>query len=424
MEKRKYLIGKKMSIKNMLILILLFTVVEFCICSNDITMPHRQTDFSMLSCTEMRNITLVLNIGFFVDVYDTNNHKFVQYLNDFITNEYCFYVNVYDNSEDRMVRVRNSNDLSNIIERNSYHLEVGKLVELVDRLYEEKIFGDADGMKQSFIVINFHINYYIGLFYLSLSKMQNDRKWDIIIMLPDLVDEYNLWLNWLPLHRYIQMNLLIDINLINLIDVIKNPDYDRYEAAYRWISSRNDLFNSSCFGKINKITFLVKYFREAFFPMTLAVLRKENDRREREKLKPLKMVFYSFRYISPIIDLKRKAGGEYVEFVNGWNNHHLHNNYDYTKNEKEVFINVIDWNGLNWLCVEYNKPILLLNQDYHYREFKETNENCYIQENIKTFGSMSSGSTSITTSAAQQHKSLSQEGNNLQSVKNAYILYS
>uniref|UniRef100_A0A7M5TQC4 Uncharacterized protein n=1 Tax=Clytia hemisphaerica TaxID=252671 RepID=A0A7M5TQC4_9CNID len=375
MEKRKYLIDKKMAIKNLVILILLFSVVEFCICSNDITMPHGQTDFSMLSCTEIRNITLVM--GMYED------YKFYRYFNDLITNEYCFYVNMYLNSEDRVVRVRNSNDLLYIIERNKHYFEDGRLVKLVDRLYEEKIFGDADGIKQSFIVINFHIG--IKSVSSSLKKMQNDRKWDIIIMSWNY--KYILWLDWLPLHRFIQTLVFSDIYLINLIDVIKNPDYDRYDAAYQWISSRNDLFNSSCFGKIDKINFMVYSFWEYYFPMTLAVLRKENDRREQEKLKPLRIIFWNYNgYYARIIDSKGKAGGEYVEFVHRWKNHPLYNNYNYTKNEWEIFINVIDWMP-EWVCEDYKT--LLRIQNYHYQEFKTRYEkNCYSSESIKTFGTM------------------------------------
>uniref|UniRef100_A0A7M5UYC7 Uncharacterized protein n=1 Tax=Clytia hemisphaerica TaxID=252671 RepID=A0A7M5UYC7_9CNID len=216
--------------------------------------------------------------------------------------------------------------------------------------------------------------------------MQNDRKWDIIIVSrPDI---YNSLLNWLPLHRSIQIRFTLDdINLINLIDVIKNPDYDRYEAAYRWISSRNDLFNSSCFGKIDKIHFLVFDYWDYYYPMALAVLRKENDRREQEKLKPLKIIFYSYLFHSSLIDLKRTAGGEYVEFVHTWENHPLYNNYNYTKNEKEIFINVIDW-MLGLVCVDYET--LLRNQDYHYREYRTRyGNNCYTRgKSIKTFGTM------------------------------------
>ena len=142
----------KMIIKSLVIITLLFTSEDFCIGSGENTVILEQNDLSMLSCTEIRNITIVMN-------FELIDYKILRSLYDFIANEDCFYVNMYLNSEDRLVRVHKSDDLTNIKERNDHEFDRYEVAKLIGHLYQEEIMGDDVGMKQSFIFIDYTLRY-------------------------------------------------------------------------------------------------------------------------------------------------------------------------------------------------------------------------------------------------------------------------
>ena len=121
--------------KSLVVLALLFTLVEFGNCCDD-TLLEEQRDFSMLSCTEIRNITIVMEYW-----HKDINDKILPSLNDLIKDESCFFLNFYLNSEDRVVRVRKSGNLANIMERNNGHFNPTRLKKLINRLHEEELFG-------------------------------------------------------------------------------------------------------------------------------------------------------------------------------------------------------------------------------------------------------------------------------------------
>ena len=300
-----------MAIQNLVAVVLLFTLVEFGITKNEESLVNGEKDLSMLSCTEKRNITILvtfvvedsvrrihaigpISVSFVIKKYDT----ILASLNQFIMNEYCFIVNVYLNSEDRVVRVRKSDDLSNIIERNRRSFETSRIVKLLNRLYEEEIISDA-AIKQTFVIIGYqkHMRKILA----SLRKLQEKRKWAIIIL---SYYEINERVEWLPLHRYIQMYIpngaiddelidedFIDLTIKELIDVIRNPNFDRYNMAYRWAMEKDDIFNPSCLKQIKKMHIMMNIWHAVYLPVTLAILRKENTRREQEKREPLEIFF-------------------------------------------------------------------------------------------------------------------------------------
>ena len=224
--------------------------------------------------------------------------------------------------------------------------------------------------------------------------MQDERKWAIIVIVfrggmtgpPE----------WLPLHRYFDREpynsegTITDVMIKDLTDVIRNPDFDKYEMAFRWAMSRDDFFNLPCLKQINKLHIMVDDWWDFCVPMALAILKKENTRRKRkwQLRKPLKIVLY-YQYSFPSIDhFKNQPGGEFMEVMGYWWSHPLYNKHNHTRNNKDVFIHLLDGGLSEDQCEEFK--LLLQNQDYHYRmfqTFKSSKDACYNEESIKTFGS-------------------------------------
>ena len=77
----------------------------------------------------------------------------------------------------------------------------------------------------------------------------------------------------------------------------------------------------------------------------MAILQKENSRREQEKQRPLEIVFY-YQWGSPsIVRLNRLAGGKYMKFKSDWVKHPLHNKKrDSTRNKENIYIHFLDGN--------------------------------------------------------------------------------
>ena len=365
--------------KSLVITALLITLVGFFDCS-EITEIEDQNNFSMLSCTEARNITIVMD--FWYDI----NAKILRSFNELIANEHCFFINVYLNSEDRVVRVRKGDDLVNLFERHAYRFDYRKMVKLINRLHEKEIFGDAVGLKQTFVIVSFEE---IEKILPSLRKLQDERKWTIITM-PYIIYEIIVWL---PLHRFIQIFLLDDMTLTdivikNLMDVIRNPDFDRYDMAYRRVMARNDFFTPSCLKGINKIHFLMSSLWYVYLPMVMAILRKENNRREQEKQVPLEIIFYYNWGWPTNAHFYLQPGGEYMKIVAGWGSHPLHKKHDFKRNRENVYIHLLDgW--LDYNDCRYYYKLLLRNQQYRYQIFRKARKDaCYNEESIKTFGSI------------------------------------
>ena len=78
-----------MAMKCLVNLTLLFVLVQCCDGSDEDTVLHEQTDFSMLSCPEIRNVTFVIDLEYY-DIRD----MILQSLRELIENEYCFIFNI------------------------------------------------------------------------------------------------------------------------------------------------------------------------------------------------------------------------------------------------------------------------------------------------------------------------------------------
>ena len=176
-----------LKMKNLVILALLINHHFVCTFTRDTT--FEQCDFSKLSCTEVKNITIaMMNFWLIKD-------KILLAIKDFVTNENCFIVNMYLNSEDRVVRLRKGDNIANIIEGNDLEFESRKLVKLINRLHNKK--DDEVHMKQTFVLIEYYV---AGMIPSHLRRLQDDVRWTIIIVSSIANKEI---MEWFPLHRYI-----------------------------------------------------------------------------------------------------------------------------------------------------------------------------------------------------------------------------
>ena len=73
---------------------------------------------------------------------------------------------------------------------------------------------------------------------------------------------------------------------------MKEPNYDRYDFAYRSILSRKDFFNETCLKGISKIYMRVDRIYDGYFKTAIAILRKVNTKRRKRQKEPLKLVFH------------------------------------------------------------------------------------------------------------------------------------
>ena len=189
-------------------------------------------DFSMLSCSNLRNITIAMYTGdFTLNFRDT----FLRSLNELILNEHCFMINFYLNSEDRVVRVRKNDDIYKLIERNRSKYGSKRLKTLIERIYKEGLRGDVD-IKQSFVHFVADCEYYYNNNILeSLRKLQEDRNWDILVL---MYYKRVYPIKWIPSYRYFQVRIANNgisphydrflLMLKQFIDVMKNPDFNAF----------------------------------------------------------------------------------------------------------------------------------------------------------------------------------------------------
>ena len=208
--------------KSLAILVTFLISVEFCIVGKISVFGGEQNNFlTMLSCTEINNVTIVIETWFIGD-------KILLMLNEIKANDACFIVNLYLNGEDRVVQVGKADDLLNILMRNRKKFETHRVRKLADRLHRENIMGDADGIKLTFFLLE--IAFGNRELSQSLRKLQEEKKWAIIIWSSYETREPT---KWLPLHRYflndgaLRDGTLTDIYLKDVKDVIQNPDFDR-----------------------------------------------------------------------------------------------------------------------------------------------------------------------------------------------------
>eukprot|EP00111_Clytia_hemisphaerica_P003062 TCONS_00008677-protein len=341
-------------------------------------------DFSMLSCSEFRNVTFIsINEEKSVYYYTFGYRFFVQELNDLLDNEACFMVNYFNGFD--IVRWRNNNNINqfkfrtNKFRDSSSRIknEKRKIAELMKQIYDDKIMGNDVNIKQTLVLTIEHIKYAdFDDILKSLELLQNERQWTIILF---RIDTYFKRIDWLPLNRNIQtqVGLMVGVSLQHpviktLFDVIKNPDYDVYDMTYRWIMSKKNLFTDDCMKEVRKIFVTIYRVRFTYIPIASAILKKVNAHRSKVNQEPLEIHFSdTFRGIMSSSD------GHLTFSKFKWDNHPLHRSQyrpppfglgwgglyrsRKKKNKSHVYIHIFSG---EYFCRDFMER-----QDFYYRYF-------------------------------------------------------
>eukprot|EP00111_Clytia_hemisphaerica_P014644 TCONS_00043159-protein len=84
-----------------------------------------------------------------------------------------------------------------------------------------------------------------------------------------------------------------NVILKDLLDVIKEPDFNRYEYMYQYLLSRDDLFNETCMTGITMIHIYTQLIpHDVYIPYFVALLKQVNALREIKKTQPLRIKIY------------------------------------------------------------------------------------------------------------------------------------
>ena len=228
-------------------------------------------DFSLLSCLERRNVTIIFNW------YHSNEviEKLLGfYLKPLIQNEACYIINIYDWQEDRVFQLRedfNYNHIERLVlapverinidddEEFKYKSEPKanarepNVMKFVKRLSNE---ATKTLMKQTIV----DMSATSGHKY--LKKLQIEKNWDVIVFCYEYCHEAIY--EWLPIHRsivtYNLLNYIRNTPIKDLTDLIKNPDFNRFDFSYQFIRHDGNYFNASCMSRFNKIHISVTNF--------------------------------------------------------------------------------------------------------------------------------------------------------------------
>ncbi|XP_066935427.1 uncharacterized protein [Clytia hemisphaerica] len=255
-------------------------------------------EFGMLACTQRNNITIIAD-GIGLDFLD----DLLQRLEPLTRNEDCFTINVYLPKDGFVVQWRpnfNVNHFERNLFRSRYFSNVireSDIESFLKRLYNEEVRG-GDTVKQTLVYL------FVGLSMGEkiLQRLQDDRLWNIILHCQTLCPLPN----WLPIYRgfflYLYESLpaeMMNVILKDLLDVIKEPDFNRYEYMYQYLLSRDDLFNETCMTGITMINIYTLIFpNDVYIPYFVALLKKVNALREIKKTQTLRIKIYpSFLYL-------------------------------------------------------------------------------------------------------------------------------
>eukprot|EP00111_Clytia_hemisphaerica_P021085 TCONS_00062131-protein len=336
-------------------------------------------DFSILGCSEFRNVTFISlndNINNYEATFD--HHFFLQGLNDLLDNEACFMVNYFDGFD--IVRLRKNYNINQFQFRTKhkysrYENEVRRFAELIKQLYDEKIMGNDENIKQTIVLIQGFNRSVADEILAYLELLQEERQWAVIVF---RIYTYYKPIDWLPLNRNIETmeNFYNGVSMQHpaiktLFDVIKNPDFDVYDMTYRLVVSKTNFFTDDCMKEIRKIFVTVVYMKFTYVPMASAILRKVNNHRSKVNQEPLEIHFSS-----KWKGMKQSSDGHLSKTEFNWRNHPLIKG----KNKRHVYILILtgdEW----WHC-----PQFIEKQDLYYRQFlPKRREECFGDVNAKTF---------------------------------------
>ena len=296
-------------------------------------------------CSQQRNITIVLSA-----IETSNFEKFLVLLKDLIDNEECYIVNLYLPNKGGSVRFRKDTNV-NLIESTCDRRSTTSCLEpfydinkFITNLSNEKIEGN-ESIGQTFVLMVDHTSNVLQ----PLQKLQDERRWEVIVYWESKVGR-NLSSIKMPLHRVIGGSFHNDLALKNLKDVVKEPNFSRYDF-YRTIPLKEDFFNGNCLRHIDRLHITVYFLNDLYLPMLLAIIGKENERRKKKNIEPLKVVFYTYHLPRNIIKDNLRDYDKNVK-MKTWFEHPLKTG----EKDKGVFISVFEEGGS--YCGSHEKAII------------------------------------------------------------------
>eukprot|EP00111_Clytia_hemisphaerica_P020148 TCONS_00059374-protein len=306
----------------------------------------------MLSCLQQRNITVFAHYAlprYFDKLFEL-------FKSEFVDNEFCYIVNFYLRDEDRIIRLTKEAN-KNVIEKYSsskYHYTAHlRMKKLMNQIYEDTImFGkDFFATKQTFVFIFDEYFPYVHILLPYIEKLRETGIFEVIIY--GDASRYESIANLkIPLHNLFLTGTpdFTELSLKNLIDVIKNTDFNRYNF-YRSIHFQKDFLNHTCLNGIGTIHIKIASIDDLYLPMALAILQKENEHRKRMgNFKFMKIIFYS---LYEVPDLVNFIDDNLKVFS-------IHRFPEWQRGMKNIFLSILD-NSL------YNTNIVAFEDEYVYR---------------------------------------------------------
>ena len=228
--------------------------------------------------------------------------NFFHHLSELVQNEACFRVNVQLPGEHRVIQWQGASDLNHIVRNYNNFGEYLKSTVSVEKHIDDLIkrFDEDKFIGQQTFVLMIGKNTAPGSkkYFPLLKKLHTSKKLDVIIYchLRRCPNEA-----WMHLHRLIitsswsleRIHLEMPSQVKNLLDVIKEPTFDRYDFASRSMLLRKNFFNETCLKGVTKIYMRSFWFFEGYLKFVIAILRTVNAIRSKERIEPLKFVYDS-----------------------------------------------------------------------------------------------------------------------------------
>ena len=345
----------------------------------DLISPHDSNMFSY--CSQRRNITLVVNLNRFEASFFA---KFFFLIKELIEQEDCYMVNIYLPREDRAIRLTRNTSINRMYRSSMPELlrepfQIRKFQNFANKLYDEPILGN-EFVTQTFVLMTYHIDQ--PEFLKSLTRLQNERNWDVIIYWESELGRVADYSIEIPLHRLVCKNYKAynDFALKNLIDVIKEPTFSRYDF-YRSLTFEDNFFNETCLNGVKKIHITVYVLNDLYLPMALAIVGKENERRRKKNIEPLKVIFYMYqRFRKPLQDLLMTYD-ENVK-LDRWHQHPLYKEKAKSSNKDSIYVSIIEDYGS--YCDNFDTKHIP-RQDFFYRYQYHPIPVCLKDKRWKTF---------------------------------------
>uniref|UniRef100_A0A7M5V4B5 Uncharacterized protein n=1 Tax=Clytia hemisphaerica TaxID=252671 RepID=A0A7M5V4B5_9CNID len=173
----------------------------------------------------------------------------------------------------------------------------------------------------------------------TLKKLQDDS-WNVIVLCDQesCPSEF-----WMPVHRLLftdyhrfTTKMYLHQHLADLTNLIKNPDYNRYQFSQSLPMSKH-LFNETCLKDIEEIHIKTFHLTDAYLPPAMWVTKNVNERRKRLNKEPLEIVFHSRNLV--------KSFADYATFIENQSNHIRFSDYGQNKviAPEIIYVRVIEF---------------------------------------------------------------------------------